>query len=344
MSDEAATQALRYNPSNATTLLVERVHTANGSRVRKVLRRPVPGTSTGAAHWAASTDPRHWNYWHREADVYLDDELRASLLGTGLGLAGVKVVEEDRGTTLWLEDVAGVPGPDFALEDHVAAAAALGRWQAQPPLARSWTSQRFLREYSTSRPWDLSVLDDDEAWAQPLIRDTWPAGLRQGWKRLLAHRGVLLDLMERLPRTTCHLDAWGSNAVRRHDGTVVLLDWAFTGDGAVGEDLGNWLPDAVFDLFWPAERLAELESACLPAYLSGLREAGWQGSDRDVRLGVVASCVKYVWLLPLLLARAGDAEHQAYHQVAEPEHLYRERGVALSHLVGWADEALRSVG
>lgn len=41
-----------------------------------------------------------------------------------------------------------------------------------------------------------------------------------------------------------------------------------------------------------------------------------------------------------MLAKASDSEQRAYHQVADPEHLYRERGTALSHLVGWADESL----
>ena len=131
-----------------------------------------------------------------------------------------------------------------------------------------------------------------------------------------------------------------SNAVRRPDGEVVLLDWAFAGDGAVGEDLGNWLPDNVFDLFWPADRLAEVEAACLPAYVAGLRASGWVGSEGDVRLGVLVSAVKYTWLLPLLLARAAATAHSAYHRPAEARHLYRERGAALAHLSGWAHEAV----
>ena len=107
------------------------------------------------------------------------------------------------------------------------------------------------------------------------MADLWPASLRDGWRRLLANRDVLLDTMERLPRTRSHLDVWVSNEFRRTDGRVVLVDWAFFGDGAVGEDIGNHVPDAVFDLFWPAERLHELEVACYDAYLEGLLAGGW---------------------------------------------------------------------
>ena len=173
-----------------------------------------------------------------------------------------------------------------------------------------------------------------------MIADCWPPGLRAGWQRLTAHRERLLDAMEALPRVLCHLDAWVSNVVRRPGGTFVLLDWAFSGDGALGEDLGNWIPDAALDLFWPATRLAELEHRCADAYLHGLRNAGWTGSDRDVRLAVTASCVKYSWLVPLMLARASEAQQQAYHRPADARVLYSQRGIVLAHLVGWCDEAL----
>jgi hypothetical protein len=312
-------QTLRFNPGNATTATVERVVAADGSsRIHKSLRRPGVAPA-GAPHWTSSADPAHWNYWHREAEFYADQALRTSLEDTGLDLASAEVQERSDGASLWLEDVTGVAGTEFGLADHVATAGALGRWQGRSVRpAPGWASQRFLRDYSTSRPVDLCLVDDDDAWNQPLVRAAWPGDLRSGWQRLLAHREQLLTLMERLPRTLCHLDAWVSNVIRRPSGEVVLLDWAFAGDGAIGEDLGNYLPDAVFDLFWPAEQLAALEAACFPAYLAGLREAGWSGSQEQARLGVVASCVKYAWLLPLLLEQASRTEHSAYHRPATP--------------------------
>ncbi|MBB2903038.1 hypothetical protein FHR75_003874 [Kineococcus radiotolerans] len=342
-------RTLRFNPDNATTGVVERVLAPDGTtRIHKQLRRA--GTVTTApAHWTSSATRSDWNYWAREAEVYTDPRLQASLTGTGLDLPTADVRPGEEGIDLWLEDVPGTAGADFTLDDHVATATALGRWQARPlQPTPAWASHGFLRAYSTSRPGDLTLVDDtaeaDAAWEQPLIRGTWPPDLRSGWARLLAHREDLLRVMETLPRTLCHLDAWVANVIRRPNGEVVLLDWAFAGDGAVGEDLGNYLPDAVFDLFWPAERLAELEAACWPAYLAGLRAGGWDGTDRDARLGVVASCVKYTWLLPLLLQKAADTEHDAYHQRADAVHLHHQRGVALSHLVRWCDEALDLAG
>lgn len=338
-------EPLRFNADNATTDVVERVHAPDGStRIHKRLRHSGSAIDS-PSHWRSSAIPGDWNHWAREAEVYADTRFRASLAGTGVDLPGAEVVPDGDTTSLWLEDVQGTAGADFVLADHLATAAALGRWQARPPQPfPSWSSHGFLRAYSTSRPGDPGLVDDDAAWNLPLVRDTWPADLRAGWRRLLDHREDLLTVMERLPRTLCHLDAWVANVIRRPGGDVVLLDWAFAGEGAVGEDLGNYLPDACFDLFWPAQRLAELEAACWPAYRDGLRTRGWDGTEREARLGVVASCVKYAWLLPLLLAQAVESEHRAYHRPADAVHLYRERGVVLSHLVGWCDEALEGAG
>ena len=333
---------MRHNPLNAVTAIVERVTDAAGrTLIRKELRRPDPSSTEGTpGAWAASTDPQHWNYWRREADAYLSGPLREGLQAAGLDIAHADVEETDTGAVLWLEDVAGTPGTEFTLDDHAALASGLGRWQAQGPLTDTWASRRFLRHYSASKPARYELVEDDAAWEQPLIANCWPAELRDGWRRLLANRETLLRIMESLPRTRSHLDVWVSNEIRRPTGPIVLLDWAFAGDGAVGEDLGNHVPDAVFDLFWPAERLAELDDACFDAYIRGLHEVGWNGDDRDVRLGVTASCVKYAWLLPRLLESANAASHQAYHQTADSEHLYQQRGAALMHLVTWCDQTL----
>jgi hypothetical protein len=201
-------------------------------------------------------------------------------------------------------------------------------------------STGFLRDYSTTRdvPWHL--LTDDAAWQQPLIRETWPGQLREAWTRLMAQRDALLDLVASLPRATCHLDFWVSNVIQRPSGELALFDWAFTGDGALGEDIGNYIPDAVFDMFWPVERLPELAETCIANYLDGLHEAGWRGDPDQVRLAVMASGVKYAWLLPGLLGRASDPAHNAYHRQVDSRRLFHQRGQALMYVADWCAEAL----
>jgi hypothetical protein len=328
---------LRHNPLNAVTANVERVTYADGrTAVRKELRRP----SNSSGPWAASTDPRHWNYWRRELEVYRDDELREQLADAGLVLPAAQVDEQPDGAVLLMDDIAGTPGTHFSLAEHAALARACGRWQARPAPERPWTSTGFLRDYSTTRdvPWQL--MTDDAAWQQPLIRETWPTELREAWTNLLVHRDALLDLVASLPRARCHLDFWVSNVIQRPTGELALFDWSFLGDGALGEDVGNYIPDAVFDLFWPAERVSELAETCIANYLDGLHEAGWRGDPDQVRLAVMASGVKYAWLLPGLLGRASDTTHNAYHRQVDSRYLFHQRGQALLFVADWCAEAL----
>jgi hypothetical protein len=341
--DIVGREGLRHNEFNAVTASIEKVETADGRvLVCKRLGRHKPNAPD---HWLASDDPTHWNYWRREAEAYLSPVLRESLAGTGLEIPRATVEEHeaetsDDGVTLWIDYVPGTPGVSFDLVDHQALARGLGRWQAGPPLAEPWCSRGFIRAYSSSKPAPYELVGDPEPWSQPIIRDCFPGVLRAGWPRLLANRERLLGVLERLPRTRCHLDVWAGNATRRPDGTVALFDWSFCGDGALGEDIGNQVPDGVFDLFWPAERLAEVEAAVFGAYLDGLRSAGWDGDHRVVRLGMVASCVKYAWLLPMMLAEAANPTNVAYWREVSPTLKFTARGIGLARLVAWCDEAL----
>jgi hypothetical protein len=322
--------ALTHNPSNGVTAGVWR----EGDSVRKVLtcRREAP------AHWAASTDPRHWNYWRREALVY------ETALPQRLGLGAPRLLDARHGedVELRLEWVDGRHGAAMTVDDVEAVALALGRAQGRPELpSDEWLSRGFLRAYSGTRAVDWSLLHDDAAWERPLIREHF-ARHRAALIALHERRHALLALAETLPRTVCHLDVWPNNLVVRPDGEVVFLDWAFTGDGALGEDVSNLVPDCVFDLLFAHERLGELEERATSAYLRGLREAGWRGDERLVLRGIHACAVKYDWLVPYCLEQAGAAEHLDYGRrgAVDADARYAARAAGLALCARWADEAL----
>jgi hypothetical protein len=338
-------ERLTHNPRNAVTRGVWRVAASGGSAVLKLLTCEV---SSADPKWASSRDLRHWNYWRREAEFYAS-ELPAQLAEHGIASPRL-LARFDRSpgaVALWLEDVAGKRGDEWLLGEHVVAARLLGEAQGCALAARAaaefeWTSRRFLRGYA-DKPVEWSLLEDDEVWGLPLVASCLGSEVREAGRRLLAEREWLLGWMERLPRTLCHLDFWPMNLICRENDCVVALDWAFVGDGALGEDLGNHVPDAAFDSFVAPDELAQLDQATFDAYLAGLALAGWSGDEDLARMGVCASAVKYVWLLPLMLERARSGDHGVYGGVAleDPSDQYQRRGRTLRFLASWVDEAHR---
>lgn len=328
-----------HNPKNGVTAGVWTVSAGEKHAVLKVLTR----RKETEAHWAASEDPRHWNYWRREAHVY---ESGLAQVWRPYGIRAPRLLacveRADGDVALWLERLRGRPATRWRVQSHAEHARRLGVAQGavgETP-DQPWVSRGFLREYVGSKTLGQELLDDDEAWQQPLIRDHFSPGLRKDMVRLHHDREWFLYIMETLPRALNHLDHWPAN-LRTTGRNSALFDWSFTGDGALGEDIGNYIPDTFFDLFLPASRLPELASAVYEAYVEGLREGGWRGDERLVRLGVCASVVKYDWITGLMLARASEEQHVGYggaHAVS-PEHLYRERGLVLAFLAGWAAEA-----
>lgn len=332
-----------HNPKNGVTAGVWTVSAGERHAVLKVLTRRKQSEDS----WAASDDPRHWNYWRREAHVYesgLAQAWRPYGIRAPRLLACVERADGD--VALWLERLRGRPATRWRIPSHAAHARRLGAAQgaAEGSVGETpdqpWLSRGFLREYVGSKTFGRELLDDDEAWQQPLIRDHFPPGLREDMVRLHHDREWFLHIMETLPRALNHLDHWPAN-LRTTGRDSALIDWSFTGDGALGEDIGNYIPDTFFDLFLPAARLPELASAVYEAYVEGLREGGWRGNERLVRLGVCASAVKYDWITGLMLARAGEERQVGYGgaEAVSAELLYRERGLVLAFLAGWAAEA-----
>lgn len=338
-------EELTHNRNNEVTVGIWR----HGDEVRKVLGPP--RGAAGAAGWAASHDARHWNYWRREALVYTTG------LPARLGLASPALLAPplERGdgyVELRLEWVDGRSGHGFGVDDVAATALALGRSQGRgAAVDEPWLSRGFVRAYVASKAVDAALLSSEEAWSQPLVIaadvdvDAWRDAALVLWRE----RERLFQVLESSPRAVCHLDVWPNNVVRRSgggdggdDGDAVFLDWSFVGDGAVGEDVGNLVPDSVFDLFLPSAALPALEAAALDAYLRGLREARWRGDDRAVVRAVHASAVKYAWLTPLMLASASlpQQDYGGAELAAGAAHRLAERARTIIYLSGWASDAL----
>jgi hypothetical protein len=337
-----AVALLAHNPSNAVTGGIWVVHAGGRAAVVKVL---TDGTGhEGPDWWQASDDDRHWNSWRRELRAYRSD-LARHFRPDGIEAPELLRLDErpDGTVVLWLAVVEGRTAAALTTDDVVDVAGRLGRAQGRLAAAggwdEPWLSRGYLAAYSASKPFDAALLQDDTAWAHPRVaRHLAPH--RTGIVRLHEERERLLALSAACPRTLCHLDLWPANIIRPPDDRVVLVDWSFCGDGALGEDLGNLIPDSVFDLFLPYEELDDLATRAEAAYIAGVAASPWTGDERWIQLGIRSSAAKYRWLIHRLLA-VPDVAAIAYggREVSRDE-LYAARAAGLALLGRWAQEAL----
>lgn len=306
-----------------------------------------PG-SAWDAHWTkGAADPRRWNYWAREGIAYRHGLVNVFESGGIVAPELVAISEGDERIVLLLEYVEGRPGEVWGIAEYADAARSLGRAQgcllsSADTAGHDWLSKGFLRDYSSEKPVDWSRLFDEEAWHQPLVERNFPPALRDAACWLHATRDRLYEISAALPRVLSHLDFWSKNLIRQADGSIALLDWAFVGDGALGEDVGNLIPDASFDHFVDAEMLPELEAAVRVAYLDGLASGGWDGDRRLAELGLLASAVKYDWLTPLMLERASQSQQLRYGgtEQIDADYLFRQRGLGLLDNARRAERAI----
>src|SRR5262249_33408440 len=151
---------------------------------------------------------------------------------------------------------------------------------------------------------------------------------------------ALVAAVEACPRVLCHLDVWPVNMFERPD-ALVLADWAFAGDGALGGDLGNLIPDSLFDGVVRTGDVPGFAEELVGAYLAGLGEAGWHGDPDAVRRAVAAAAAaKYTWLAPRMLGRlaAGQPLRTSFYDPdSSDEEVLQRRRPVLELLAGWAD-------
>ncbi len=301
------------------------------------IAKTVTHSERGSEHWRTSGDELDPMYWRREALAYCTGFLERVLDEEHTGLRAPRCLlcteHDDGSVTTWIEDVLGLPGAQWPLLGYAAVSRAFGRMQGRLAAEGSvpdepWLSRDWLRAYVERRDRHGAVLVDDARWRDvpAVVRDA--VALRDDFLRAWRERNALLDSLDRVPRTLCHLDLHPDNlfgATRRDGGgRVVLIDWAYAGIGALGEDVGNLIPDAQLDFHVAPGDGPALAELCVGAYLFGLRERGWDGDERLVRFAIAASAiVKYTWMLShLLLLAVGEEDGGA-----------SVRGVALDDVI-----------
>ena len=68
-----------------------------------------------------------------------------------------------------------------------------------------------MRDYLTQRDGDLELVDDPDAWQEPLVAASFATPPIGRLREMRGDQARFLDALDRLPRTLCHLDLHPAN-------------------------------------------------------------------------------------------------------------------------------------
>ncbi len=210
------------------------------------------------------------------------------------------IEQEDGAFWIWLEEIVE-DVEKWPLERYGLAARHLGQFNGaylagKPLPSEPWLSKGWLRTLVDQAAPTVAQVSSLLADGHPQVCRMLPNDLYKRDLLLWEEREVFLDAMDRLPQTFCHMDAFRRNLFARRDADdyeqTVAADWAFTGIGAIGEELAPFVLAASFDdMDWT---LQTLEETALEGYLEGLHDAGWRGDPRMIQLSFgAASALRY---------------------------------------------------
>lgn len=226
--------------------------------------------------------------WRTEPDIYRGDLGRHLPHGLRLARAYHVTDLDDESAAIWLDRVP-VRRVQWDVARHRHAAYLLGRLAAnasvaalaaQVPVGR--TARRFAEHWLAVKV--VPDLTTEDLWQRPDVAATFDPQLRRRIVSAAAALPTLVDELESLPTMTAHGDACTDNLLlTRLDNDIVLIDFGFWGTAPVGFDLGQLLLGEIQLGRRPARAFPELEEACLPAYVQGLRDEGCTTPVHQVR-------------------------------------------------------------
>ena len=256
----------------------------------KVLRSPEGQVMPGGTRISRdmAEDATGFGYWRREmlaAQSGLLDRLPP-------GLRAPRCLEitriDDGEYWLWQEYIAEDGAPvvgAWTWDDYREAACRLGRWHGAPDVTtqvQPWLSQQWLAGWVHGPLTAIfGLLEGMNGWQHPLLAARFSPGELDGLRRLWADRQRALDRLAQLPQTLAHLDAYRANLLRQN-GDLVLLDWAFMGLAALGEELAAFVGATLLLDLAPLAGAERLEAVAFDGYLAGLRDAGWAGDAAHI--------------------------------------------------------------
>lgn len=230
----------------------------------------------------------------------VDHTLVGAALGGGRNGWGAALLMRDVS-----DDLVAAGNAPFTTDEHALLVDRLAGW-----CAATWgfrddpVGGPHLLPYEARWAWfGLTTLDAERALGWP---ERVPAIAAEGWERFFARAPhdvapvidalwrdctPLADILRTTPSCLLHGDAKASNMGIAADGRMVLIDWAYVGEGPACHDL-------CWHLALDREKLPVPKEAAIEAFRLGLRHhgvdtAGWW--DRQLGLCLLGALVLFGW-------------------------------------------------
>jgi len=217
--------------------------------------------------------------WRTEPAVYRSDLGDHLPQGLSMPRAYAVLDVDDESAAMWLGTVEADDAP-WGVRTFERAAYLLGRLAVSPlvvPL-QAVGHHDVVRGYAGGRVTHqvLPALRSDELWAHPLVAGAFGPELRARLLEAAESLPRLVAELDAAPLGTAHGDACPRNLLVARDAPddFVLIDFGFWSRAPLGFDLSQLMLGELQLGQRPSSELAQLEEACLGAYVRGLRDEG----------------------------------------------------------------------
>jgi len=275
--------------------------------------------------------------WRTEPLVYASDLRDRLPAGLTMPLAHHVAMLDESSAAVWLPAL-DVVDARWDTDEYARAAHLLGRLAGSSAVVELTAlgdtdgGPRTVRTYAEGR---LAVqvapaLRSGEPWQLPWVDAAFEPELRHRLLDALERVPAWVDELEAVPGASAHGDACPNNLLRtRGSEDITLIDFGFWSRQVVGFDLGQLLVGDVQIGRRPAATLPELEGACLPAYVEGLR---CEGVDVDAATVARAHALHLMLFTGLSAALTGPPRTDA--EPADLAHEARERAAISRFCLG----------
>jgi len=257
-----------------------------------------------------SQQPRESSYWRREFMAFQSGLLEQLPPGVRAPRC-YGVMNNENGAWVWVEYILEATGKQWSLDYFQRTARQLGRFQGAylcgtPLPDQPWLCWPFFGiGWAEQNGWSgfMNTEFEQNAWKGPIVQSALNDKQKLRMLQLILEN-LRFDLVNtRLPQVLCHNDVHRKNFMWTHspqtgEEELIGVDWAFTGPGAVGNDLGELVGNSMYFFDYDPYDVETLETALLDSYLAGIADNRAAIDPRLVRLGYLISLSFFMETLP----------------------------------------------